>query len=228
MHSFFIENIVSEGSALTLEKRESDHLFKTLRARKDDLVELLDGRGTRAEAVVCADRTLLVRFVEHAPEPQGKLRLYCAPPRKAKFDVLLKQAAELGVWEIQLVKFERNVSQPEGSDRWQVLLQEGCKQSKNPFLPQVHPPVSMSEMFRLIAERRESAWFGAIRTASNAPEHVSGYAWIVGPEGGFTPAEEEEMLANGVNPLNLGPYVLRLETAAVCGLAVLRQMMEAK
>ena len=228
MHSFFIENIVSAGSALTLEKRESDHLFKTLRARKDDLVELLDGRGTRAEAVVCADRTLLVRSVERTPEPQGKLRLYCAPPRKAKFDVLLKQAAELGVWEIQLVKFERNVSQPEGSDRWQILLQEGCKQSKNPFLPQVHPPVSMSEMFRLIAERRESAWFGAIRTASNAPEHVPDYAWIVGPEGGFTPAEEEEMLANGVNPLNLGPYVLRLETAAVCGLAVLRQMMEAK
>ena len=121
MHSFFIENITPEGSSLTLEKRESDHLFKTLRARKDDLVELLDGRGTRAEAVVCADRILRVNKVEHFPEPAGKLRLYCAPPRKAKFDVLLKQAAELGVWEIQLVKFERNVSQPEGSDRWQIL-----------------------------------------------------------------------------------------------------------
>ena len=229
MHSFFTDHIAPAGSPLTLTKRESDHLFKTLRARKDDLVELLDGRGTRAEAIVGADRTLTVTSVEHTPEPAGKLRLYCAPPRKAKFDVLLKQAAELGVWEIQLVKFERNVSQPEGSDRWQILLQEGCKQSKNPYLPQVHPPVELSEMFRMIAERRESAWFGAIRTASNTPEHVHDYAWIVGPEGGFTPAEEELMQKNGINPLNLGPYVLRLETAAVCGLAVLRQMMtEAK
>ncbi|MBQ8754190.1 MAG: 16S rRNA (uracil(1498)-N(3))-methyltransferase [Lentisphaeria bacterium] len=225
MHSFFIDDIAPAGETLTLAKRESDHLFKTLRARKDDLVELLDGRGSRAEAVVCADRSLRICSVEHTPEPAGKLRLYCAPPRKAKFDVLLKQAAELGVWEIQLVKFERNVSQPEGSDRWQILLQEGCKQSKNPYLPQVHPPVEAAEMLRMIGERRESAWFGAIRTASNAPEHVSDYAWIVGPEGGFTPAEEEEMLKNGVKPLNLGPYVLRLETAAVCGLAVLRQMM---
>ena len=227
MHSFFVEHLAGEGSILTLEKRENDHLFKTLRARPDDLVELLDGKGGRAEAVVTAGKTLKICSMTREQEPAGKLRLYCAPPRKAKFDLLLKQAAELGVWEIQLVRFERNVAQPEGSDRWQLLLQEGCKQSKNPFLPQIQPPVDMKDMFQMIHDRQESAWFGAIRSASAGDRSAKNFAWIVGPEGGFTPEEEERMQKNGVLPLNLGPYVLRLETAAVCGLAVLRQWMEA-
>ena len=227
MHSFFVEHLAAEGCTLTLAKRESDHLFKTLRARPDDLVELLDGKGGRAEAVVLADKTLEIRCVTREPEPAGKLRLYCAPPRKAKFDVLLKQAAELGVWEIQLVRFERNVAQPEGSERWQLLLQEGCKQSKNPFLPMVLPPVDLEEMFQLIRSRQEKAWFGAIRSGSVQHDASGNFAWIVGPEGGFTASEEELMLQKGILPLNLGPYVLRLETAAVCGLAVLRQMMGA-
>ena len=49
---------------------------------------------------------------------------------------------------------------------------------------------------------------------------------FIGPEGGFTPEEETAMREAGVGGLNLGPCVLRLETAAVCGLAVLRQKME--
>jgi hypothetical protein len=50
-------------------------------------------------------------------------------------------------------------------------------------------------------------------------------AWVVGPEGGFTDEEELLMRNSGALPLNLGPWVLRLETAASAGIAVLRQIM---
>jgi 16S rRNA (uracil1498-N3)-methyltransferase len=215
MHSFFVEHLAAEGCTLTLAKRESDHLFKTLRARPDDLVELLDGKGGRAEAVVLADKTLEIRCVTREPEPAGKLRLYCAPPRKAKFDVLLKQAAELGVWEIQLIRFERNVAQPEGSERWQLLLQEGCKQSKNPFLPMVLAPVELEEMFQLIRSRQEKAWFGAIRSGSVQHDASGNFAWIVGPEGGFTEDEKNMLINKGAKSISLGNRILRAETAAI-------------
>lgn len=227
MHTFFVENRTEAGTAAALEPRERDHLFKTLRARPGDAVELFDGRGCRMEGIVREGKTVEILAAEQVAEPVSQLFLYCAAPRRAKFDVLLKQAAELGVRSIRLVECARSVAKPEGSDRWQLLLQEGCKQSKNPFLPEIEPPVPLAAALENIRAAGIRAFFGAVRSGEREPGRAAGaFAWIVGPEGGFTDEEEAAMRASGVRGLNLGPYVLRLETAAVCGLAVLRQWME--
>ena len=167
---------------------------------------------------------LLTVSREQVPEPETGLLLYTAVPRKAKFNTLLKQAAELGVREIRLLLCERSVAAPEGSDRWETLLQEGCKQSGNPFLPKIAPPVKLAAA---LAEFSGTGYFGAVENpGAEAPRPAAGnVAWFVGPEGGFTAAEEEAMARANIHALNLGPYVLRLETAAVCGLAVLRRMI---
>jgi len=226
MHTFFVEAMTEPGGGAELNSRERDHLFKTLRARPGDAVELFDGCGGRMAGIVREGKRVEILSAERVPEPERKLFLYCAAPRRAKFDVLLKQAAELGVWSIRLVECARSVAKPEGSDRWQLLLQEGCKQSKNPFLPEIVPPVSLAVALEEIRAANICAFFGAIRSGERGAEAAAKLAWIVGPEGGFTDEEEAAMRAAGVRGLNLGPYVLRLETAAVCGLAVLRQWME--
>lgn len=104
-------------------------------------------------------RVLLTVSREQVPEPETGLLLYTAVPRKAKFDTLLKQAAELGVREIRLLLCERSVAAPEGSDRWETLLQEGCKQSGNPFLPKIAPPVKLAAA---LAEFSGTGYFGAV------------------------------------------------------------------
>ena len=228
MRTFFCETIPAPGEAAELEKSEFDHLFRTLRAAPGDEVALFDGCGLVAVARVEPRRTLVIQERRREPEPARRLHLYCAVPRRAKFDVLLMQAAELGVWSIRLLHCERSVAQPEGSGRWETLLREGCKQSKNPFLPRILPMVKPSEALEEIRARKIQAFFGAVDAGKASPrEETAGgdFAWLVGPEGGFTPEEEQAFLAAGVRGLNLGPYVLRLETAAVCGLAVLRQRM---
>lgn len=226
MHTFFIERMGKPGEAADLGAGERDHLFKTLRARPGEVVELFDGRGGRMDGVVREGRVVEILTAERVPEPERKLFLYCAAPRRAKFDVLLKQAAELGVRSIRLIECARSVAKPEGSDRWQALLQEGCKQSKNPFLPEIVPPVPLAAALEEIRREGIRAFFGAVRSGERGGESAAKLAWIVGPEGGFTDEEEAAMRAARVRGLNLGPYVLRLETAAVCGLAVLRQWME--
>lgn len=229
MRTFFCETIPAPGEAAELEKSEFDHLFRTLRAAPGDEVALFDGRGLVAVARVEPRRMLVVRECRREPEPAKRLHLYCAVPRRAKFDVLLKQAAELGVWSIRLLRCERSVAQPEGSGRWEALLREGCKQSKNPFLPRILPMMTPAEALEEIRARKIRAFFGAVDAGKaserESVEGVADFAWLVGPEGGFTPEEEAAFAAAGVRGLNLGPYVLRLETAAVCGLAVLRRMM---
>ncbi len=233
MHSFFCRFDTAPGGFVRLSRNEEDHLFRTLRARSGDEVELLDGNGGVARARVRPDRALELLELHRVPEPESRLLLCTAVPRRAKFDVLLKQAAELGVREIRLIECERSVARPEGSDRWQTLLQEGCKQSGNPFLPEIFPPVRLGAELDRLRNVGALICFGAVRPGDAVPagkfREAATYAWLVGPEGGFTPSEEEQMLAAGAVGVNLGPYVLRLETAAVCGLAVLRQrMMEAE
>ncbi|MDR0932488.1 MAG: 16S rRNA (uracil(1498)-N(3))-methyltransferase [Victivallales bacterium] len=226
MHTFFTEKFARDGEYAMLLDRERDHLFKTLRAKVGDQVELFDGRGGRMLGVVSEQRSVKINFAEQCPVPQKKLHLCCAVPKRAKFDTLLKQAAELGVWSILLIECERSVAKPEGSERWHVLLQEGCKQSKNPFLPQIESPIPLSARLQELKNAQITPFFGAIRSEERMSGCGRELAWLVGPEGGFTDAEESLMRSFGVRGLNLGPYVLRLETAAVCGLAVLRQSLE--
>ena len=228
MHTFFTETFFTPGTHAQLSARERDHLFKTLRARPGDEVELLDGCGGRMTGIVREGRVVEILSATREPEPEKKLHLCCAVPRRAKFDVLLKQAAELGVWSIRLIECERSVAKPEGSDRWQTLLQEGCKQSKNPFLPRIAAPIPLAALLEQLRREQIRGFFGAVRSAGSraVADDAKEFAWLVGPEGGFTPEEETAMREAGVGGLNLGPCVLRLETAAVCGLAVLRQKME--
>lgn len=239
MHSFFCDTIGDAGSQPFLDARERDHLFKTLRARPGDEIRLLDGRGTVARARVLPGREVEVLEQRQFPLPVRRLLLYCAVPRRVKFDLLLKQAAELGVSEIRPVVCERSVAQPEGSERWTTLLQEGCKQSGNPFLPEIGAPLPLKAALEKLRAENVAMFFGAVPQQHGAacsgddgdgagdlfPVAATDLAWLVGPEGGFSAAEEALLTGTGARGINLGPYILRLETAAVCGLAVLRQRM---
>ena len=73
MHRVFCTIIPDTGETAELEAREKEHLFKVFRARPGDEVEMLDGRGTIAHAVVEDDRNLRVFSREVVPEPAEKL-----------------------------------------------------------------------------------------------------------------------------------------------------------
>ena len=229
MRCFFCDAIRDSGAAAELDPRESEHLFRVLRAAPGDEVTLLDGRGGRAVAVVRPGRRLEIVRRETLPPEVPELHLCCAMPRRNRLDQLLTQAVEVGAAAIRPVRFARSVAEPEPGERWQLHLREGCKQSGNAYLPRICPTRPFSEVLaEAVAEG--VAYYGAIGGSSAAdtetgtPRRVS---WFVGPEGGFTPEELESFAAAGAKPLNLGPHVLRLETAAVCGLAVLRRILRA-
>ena len=97
MHRVFCTDIPEAGMYAVLESREAEHLFKVFRARPGDSVELLDGRGVRAQGVVESGKMLKVLARETLPEPEEKLHLCCALPRKQKLDALLKQFISLEI-----------------------------------------------------------------------------------------------------------------------------------
>ena len=231
MHAFRFDDLASTGpgSFLSLDPREATHLFRILRARPGETVALMDGHGTLGTAVVEPDRQLRLESKRTAPPPERRLHLYFAPPKKQKLDALLKQAVELGVYELVPVLCERSVVLPGESSvagRWMDLLFEACKQSGNPFLPAVASPMPFAAA---LARARETC--GALIVGSNRtgvfPEfgEASDVAFFVGPEGGFSDAETDAMFAAGSVPLRIGDWTLRVETAAVAGLGVLNILM---
>jgi 16S rRNA (uracil1498-N3)-methyltransferase len=224
MRCFYCDNIPEKGGFAELDKRESSHLFKTLRARPGDMIQLMDGRGTLAEAEIDSNRNICLVSKNIHEEPLTKVCLFVAAPRKQKMDSLLKQCAEIGVWEIIPMITERSVSTPEKEsvlERWKTILIEGCKQSGNPFIPAIRLPVKFSEALELVKESSIDAYFGSPRTEEE-PEWTANAkkAWLVGPEGGFSENEENAMFESGAKPLRVGPWTMRVETAAVCGAAL--------
>ncbi len=225
MRTLFVDNLPPSGGEVVLERRESEHLFRVLRAAPGEHVRLLDGRGGRAEAEVLPGKVLRVVGRECVPAPENRLHLFFAQPRRNRLDGLLPACAELGVWELHPVQCARSVAEGEPNDRWRLQLIEGCKQSGNPFLPRVAAPEPLSAAVRRAAASGMTLFYGSVAAAETpAPPHGGDTGWIVGPEGGFTAEEETALRDMGASPLNLGAWVLRLETAALCGLAVLRHL----
>jgi 16S rRNA (uracil1498-N3)-methyltransferase len=147
-------------------------------------------------------------------------------------DQLLRQCAEVGIWRITPVSTAREVAKSGRDDvpeRWCQHLVEGCKQAHNPFLPAIESTRSLANALSTAGDHAER-WYGAVPipgeplpAPSTVPPNPAGgdIAWLVGPEGGFTPAEDETIRAAGFQALSLGPWVLRVETAAIVGAAVL-------
>ena len=227
MHAFYCKNLGNVGEIAMLERAESDHLFKTLRGRVGDQVMLLDGNGKTAMAEILTGKELKILSVKLDSAPKNRIFLFVAAPRKQKLDQVLKQATELGVSAISIMHCDYSVALPEGSNRWEMILLEACKQSNNPFMPEILPVMKFQEAVNFVKENSISGIFGDVEDNQELIENLGAdVAFFVGPEGGFSEKELALMRENSFAGLNLGPYILRLETAAICGIAVIRKMLK--
>lgn len=246
MRCFYYPEIGDPGSVIELSERESKHLYQVLRANPGSEIRLLDGNGTLATAEIKEENVIVVSSRREVDPPNTRVHLFAASPRRQKMDQLITQCTEIGVWSITPVVTERSVALPHKKNtlaRWETLAIEACKQSGNPFLPKINCPLSFEEAVEKVVEQKFNAYFGAVDdtdytgngvSTGQPPRSSSGvsaptpnsnlrkdYAWFVGPEGGFTEAEQQLMTTSGFNGLNLGRWIMRTETAAVAGAVML-------
>ena len=158
-----------------------------------------------------------VESAEIVPKPKLAIILYVAPPRNKNMDTILKSATELGVAKIVPVICRYAVSRPDASavESWSQTLVTAMKQSGNPWLPELDAPQAFSEA---LANSHEDGFFGAVPRpgdlqASDFPYTPDRLSLWVGPEGGFSPEEEQALRDKGLMPLTIGPWILRVETA---------------
>ena len=236
MHRFRCDELagLKPGAFVKLEKSENTHLFKTLRASEGERCLLMDGKGNLGEAEVVAGRTLVLRSKTLSEPPSAlSVHLYIAPPRRQKMDQILKQCTELGVRRIVPMVCERSVSLPDEDSvngRWMELMFDACKQSGNAFVPEPSVSMRLAEAVKDSLSRCDVSFYGSVADCGEKemPHDCTGIAWFIGPEGGFTDTEEELMRASGFHALHFGNWILRVETAAVCGVAILMDRFSRK
>ena len=229
MRAFFYTAETEIGDCVNLDKDEHNHLFKILRARSGEKVLLLDGAGRKMSAEIQEDKSLKIVSVQQCEEQKQKIYVFTAAPRKQKLDILLKQCCELGVAGVCLMQCDYSVANPENINRFRELLIEGCKQSNNPFLPEIIGPLKFKQAMELVKEKNMLGVFGAVREKEGEKERMKNaetIAFFVGPEGGFSPAEIDLIEQENFIGISLSPYILRLETAVAGAIPLLREFMK--
>ncbi len=198
------------------------HLFRARRLKVGDRVRLVDGRGSACWSVVdrVTARRAVLRVGEAAPvfEPPRRVALFVAAVRPERAAWLVEKATELGLRELRWLVSERTSrSLPERAlERQRRVAKSALEQSGGAWLPEIGKPVPLGEA-------PIGAGSVALHPGAATPFMAiagSAEAVVVGPEGGFSEREMEELAGRGAIPAHLGPRVLRTETAAVAALAV--------
>jgi len=221
---YFMDQLPEPGPA-ELRGDVAHHLGRVMRARPGDVVRLGDGRGGSANAeVVLVERDLVrarITSVAFAPPPVRRVLLAFAPPRLSRAEWLFEHGTEVGVAEFFPLWTERTRPQGERPDRWRRIVTAAAGQCDRAWLPVVHPA---TEFAAFVASGVGGARFvaspGAASLLSLRPA-TGDVVLLVGPEGGFTAAEAASAAAAGFQPCGLGDLVLRTETAALVGAALL-------
>ena len=233
---FFIEKARARDDVFVLEGREHHHLSTVLRARPGDVVVLFDEDGAKYTArieEISAGSTKLA-CLDRTPGETRRARIGLAQALlKAKtMDFLVQKAAELGLAEFFPVAAARSVAKLEEKstrkiERWEQIAREASKQSRLGLGLLIHAPRDLSAFLAgppaarglYLSEHHGRYLRDILRETTDGPP--ASVSVLVGPEGGWTPAEEEAIAGRGFEAVSLGRSVLRAETAALSVAALL-------
>lgn len=216
----------------TLEiKGETFHYIKNvLRLKKGAPVVVVDGKGGiyRAEVVDITSRAALLNLLGPSEEPQResplKVILLQAILKSRKMDLVLQKCTELGVHEFWPVVTERSdVKWTRKVPHWRAVVKEATRQCRRAVVPEVREPVSLEEALSEVSHEAIKLVLAEDTSSVDWPEGPCSQVYIlVGPEGGFSPDERTMASHYGFVPLRIGPRVLRAETAAIVGSALVQ------
>jgi 16S rRNA (uracil1498-N3)-methyltransferase len=223
------------GSTVELPETVAHHLHVLRQGPGDELL-LFNGEGGQVHARLTdlGKRRASAAILSHeAFEAELPFRATLAQglPEGSKMDWIVEKAVELGVAAIVPLAARRSVVKLAGdrADKrlahWQGIVVSAAEQCGRNRLTEIQPVQDAgrwlaqphAEGERILLSPRAGASLAQWARA-NGPRDVT---LLVGPEGGFSPEEEDAARANGALALSMGPRVLRTETAGLAALAVL-------
>ena len=229
---------LAPGRTLRLPEEKSLHLLRVLRLRDGDPVTLFNGDGSDYAARITGMEKKAVELTVDEAHPRDNesplaITLLQGVARGDKMDLILQKATELGVRAIQPVMTERTEVKLD-ADRaerrithWRGVVAAACEQSGRTRVPTVAEPLPLheavaalsSESRRLILDPHRGRALKALDIDSTRPVVL-----VIGPEGGLGERDHRVLAGAGFEGVQLGPRVLRTETAGLAVLAALQAL----
>ncbi len=223
----FVDEPLSHGAVLTIGGAQAHYLLNVMRMKTGTVLKLFDDvTGEWAAEVVGIakrDLTLSIKAQLRARDPVPDLWLGAAPIRRARFDILAEKACELGVARFTPVLTRRAVVDRVKPERLRAQMIEAAEQCGRTALPMLDPETRLADWLALLGDR--ILFFadeeGGAQPSASFMAHRGPAAILVGPEGGFDAEERSRIRAHArAVAINLGPRILRAETAAIAATAV--------
>ena len=232
----FTDQPLTPGDQVVLKGNVAQHLGRVLRSRSGDHIALFNGDGQEfAAQVLTVSKGEVSVKVGAAASPQTESPVYTTLglclSKGDRFDWAIQKATELGVGAIAPLQSERvDFSIP--PDRmekriahWQQIAISACEQCGRVKVPSITPPQSLAVWVENVSAEQKWVLHCADNTDASDSAMTPGTprdaALLIGPEGGLTDQEFAATSAEGFQLLQLGPRVLRTETAPAAALSVL-------
>ncbi len=225
-HSFFVTSEALGSETVLLDGQEGRHCVTVLRLGPGDEVQLLDGRGRIADAVIRSVHrhaaTLSITGIHTAHRPASLPVVAIAFSKAVRRGFFLEKAVELGAWEVWLWQGDHSQGRlPDNArETWQSKMAAGCKQCRNPWMPKVrafHDGLAGVIQEAKYFEHHLMPWEMQEGVPMLTPQETGlpgRTIYVIGPEGGFSEAEIAVLREAGYRAVSFGRRILRCETAA--------------
>lgn len=231
-----VEAELAAGQEVALPEGPATHLARVLRHEAGDACVLFNGDGFDYHGRISAvgKREVRVRLLSAeavARESPLRLVLLQGVARGEKMDLILQKATELGVAAVHPLWSQRSEVKLDAARadkrlaHWRSVVASACEQSGRARVPAVAAPLSLAAALaalpagglRLILDPEGALAFASLHAPDEAPVLLA-----IGPEGGWSPLDREQLQAAGFQGLRLGPRILRTETAGLAAIAALQ------
>jgi len=229
---FYQDSELLLGQKIALAKEVSNHISRVLRLKDAAEITLFNGDGANYQATITVEGKSVTALITNKSDANNEsplnIHLGQAISRGERMDFTLQKSVELGVSHItplisERVQFRYDEKRlKKKMHHWQKIIESACEQSGRAVIPTLMSPLSLHDW--LLKDKQPGLLFvpGATTNIKDLPVQET-LRLLVGPEGGLSDAEVELSLnTKHFTALNLGPRILRTETAALAAISILQ------
>lgn len=232
---YFTNQELKQNLSISLQGQEASHMSVIMRKKKNDTVEIINGKGFLSEAKILEisekKATLKIEKIYFEKEKKQKIILVQSVIKPNKLELILEKCTELGVSEFWMF-FSKHSQKMDFSEnrieRFEKILISAIKQCGRLYLPKMKFLNTKEEL----KNAEGQLFLGSVAKESKKLidsdiKNENNLFFIIGPESGFT---EDEILffeqSIKAMPIKLNENILRSETAAISSIAILSHLLQ--
>ena len=229
---YYSDSIV-ENSTRLLSKEHAHYLVNVMRLKRGSNINFFNKSGEWLSEVVFLDRDRVeVKFLKKIKESSKStnIELAICLVKKTSMEIILQKATELGVAKITPIISQRTEVKDLNIERAKKIVTEATEQSNQLNIPDIQEPKKLKNFINDL-KNDVGLFFADINTEKKIDNKIikksKRISVLVGPEGDFSPAEREIILAkDNIIPFSLSKNILRTETAVISALSLISYYLD--